>query len=110
MSALGFVASLADAWIETFDCCGSCEEAIVASLADAWIETTEMDPGWAVEIVASLADAWIETGVETGSRARHASRPSRTRGLKQLNAPGVCQSQVASLADAWIETLYCPDT
>ena len=77
-----YVASLADAWIETVSvlkCPHECESrpSRTRGLKLPWNLT--LRPGG----VASLADAWIETRITSSSRR---------------------SSRVASLADAWIET------
>ena len=76
----------------------------VASLADAWIETFLALRESAKKAVASLADAWIETRLPRPSRPHTWSRPSRTRGLKRRLHSTQAYEVVASLADAWIET------
>ena len=59
--SVAFVASLTDAWIETFMQLLSIRGGGVASLTDAWIETSISSiVCWYVS-VASLTDAWIET-------------------------------------------------
>ena len=55
------VASLAEAWIETYDGQAFRHHVRVASLAEAWIETFAGGGGASTGIVASLAEAWIET-------------------------------------------------
>ena len=72
---LFFVASPAEAWIETA-CprrrCGSA--CAVASPAEAWIETGAADLRRAPDRVASPAEAWIETltrePIDTDSKGR----------------------------------------
>ncbi len=56
-----FVASHADAWIETSKEQYMTSEPIVASHADAWIETKVLGASYVGKPVASHADAWIET-------------------------------------------------
>ena len=55
-------------------------------------------------LVASLADAWIETSIIDTAGLNLTSRPSRTRGLKPGGWFRSVEYLVASLADAWIET------
>ena len=81
----------------------------VASLADAWIETRARTASTGRAEGASLADAWIETSNPQALCPSSAmSRPSRTRGLKHRRDGGEYVRRVASLADAWIETGLCP--
>ena len=54
--------------------------------------------------VASFTDAWIETGNVSKTPIFDASRPSRTRGLKQMMEASEKVDHVASFTDAWIET------
>ena len=56
-----FVASLAEAWIETPPGVGGTGGSPVASLAEAWIETPKTRSSIIWRTVASLAEAWIET-------------------------------------------------
>ena len=58
------VASLAEAWIETFHNELERHRHGVASLAEAWIETSGTRWKSRHNLVASLAEAWIETVVK----------------------------------------------
>ena len=103
LRASAYVASRADAWIETMPVKGTCGItlsrpartrglkqreiqragiAYVASRADAWIETNLGKVLFSVGSVASRADAWIETDAPRCHVSGDRSRPSRTRGLK----------------------------
>ncbi|GEM_PF-1097267 len=102
---IGWVASLAEAWIETIDNCYLYGGSAVASLAEAWIETSMTCIALTCKLVASLAEAWIETNRHSFDTGNQRSPPSRRRGLKrQCIVAAACLIHVASLAEAWIET------
>ena len=62
ITALDFVASFTDAWIETsLPSVVACTPGEVASFTDAWIETYIYSIYRKMENVASFTDAWIET-------------------------------------------------
>ncbi len=78
----------------------------VASLAEAWIETPLKFYIQNMASVASLAEAWIETDFIVLYEAYTRSPPSRRRGLKLAVSRILHRSKrVASLAEAWIETV-----
>ncbi len=56
-----YVASRAEAWIETAYKFLPCGPVRVASRAEAWIETSEAELDKYIDKVASRAEAWIET-------------------------------------------------
>ncbi len=78
----------------------------VASFAEAWIETVHLAPAWFRILVASFAEAWIETTTTLwDSEITIPSPPSRRRGLKRVVLTGYASTtDVASFAEAWIET------
>ena len=58
-----WVASRAEAWVETVDGLDALLGRLVASRAEAWVETALLRvPGGGV-IVASRAEAWVETSL-----------------------------------------------
>ena len=83
-----FVAPHVGAWIETLAPAASIGRVYVAPHAGAWIETAERRGGESQVVVAPHVGAWIETVLLGDEHRAFESRPTRARGLKQLQGIG----------------------